>query len=299
MITRTLGRTGLEVTQLSFGTLELRGPKSWSGRPVTDRQADELLNAVLDEGINFIDTAPEYGDSEEYIGRFISSRRNEFRLATKCGCEPEDRGERLELLHRWSGDTLLGNIDASLARMQTDHIDLLQLHNPTVDEVRHGGLVEVLRSIQEQGLARFIGVSTTLPHLLGFLEMGVFDVFQVPYSALEPRHHDAISMVAEAGAGVIIRGGIAQGGPRSGQAHRFRADIWHQADLQDLCDGMSPAELLLRYTLTHPHCHTSLVGTLSVDHLRQNVQAAARGPLPPALYHEIRQRVAAAMTTRI
>ena len=86
MQTRNLGRTGLPVTQLGFGALEVRGPRVWGGRAVSAAQADRILNAVLDSGINFVDTSYDYGMSEEYIGRFLSHRRSEYILATKCGC---------------------------------------------------------------------------------------------------------------------------------------------------------------------------------------------------------------------
>ena len=76
--TRTLGRTGLEVTALGFGAMELRGPPT--GPEVSDDDAGKLLNAVLDEGITFIDTSIDYGRSEELIGKFISSRRSEYAL---------------------------------------------------------------------------------------------------------------------------------------------------------------------------------------------------------------------------
>src|SRR6187551_2832115 len=78
--TAVLGRTGLDVTRLSFGAMEIRGSRIWSGRPVTDQQAETILNAVLDEGINFIDTANDYGRSEEFIGKYIAHRRDEFYL---------------------------------------------------------------------------------------------------------------------------------------------------------------------------------------------------------------------------
>jgi aryl-alcohol dehydrogenase-like predicted oxidoreductase len=84
--TSVLGRTGLEVTRLSFGAMEIRGSRIWRGRAITDKQAETILNAVLDEGINFIDTANDYGRSEELIGKYISHRRKEFYLAKKCGC---------------------------------------------------------------------------------------------------------------------------------------------------------------------------------------------------------------------
>ena len=73
---RNLGRTGLAVTALGYGAGELRGPRVWGGRDLTAGQADQILNAVLDAGINFIDTAYDYGRSEEYIGRYISGRRS-------------------------------------------------------------------------------------------------------------------------------------------------------------------------------------------------------------------------------
>ena len=86
MIRTILGRTGLEVTQIGYGSMGIRGPRSWGVRVVSEQAADEMLNSVLDAGINFIDTAPDYGISEQRIGRYIGSRRSEFYLATKCGC---------------------------------------------------------------------------------------------------------------------------------------------------------------------------------------------------------------------
>src|ERR1041385_70532 len=82
--TRTLGRTGLQVTQLGYGAMELRGAPR--GREISDEQAEAVLKAVVDGGINYIDTSIDYGLSEERIGRFIGSRRSAFFLASKCGC---------------------------------------------------------------------------------------------------------------------------------------------------------------------------------------------------------------------
>src|SRR6187551_2756985 len=82
----TLGRTGLKVTTLGYGAMEVRGSRIWGGRPIEDSEAETILNAVLDEGITFVDTANDYGRSEEYIGRHLSHRREEYVLATKCGC---------------------------------------------------------------------------------------------------------------------------------------------------------------------------------------------------------------------
>lgn len=85
---RQLGRTGLSVTTLGYGAMELRGAPH--GREIMPQQAETVLNALLDAGINFIDTSIDYGQSEEFIGKFIAHRRSEFYLATKCGCLVED-----------------------------------------------------------------------------------------------------------------------------------------------------------------------------------------------------------------
>lgn len=286
-----LGRTSLEVTQLGFGAMELRGPKVWDGQEVSDEESDRILNAVLEAGINFIDTSVDYGLSEERIGRYISSRRSEYYLGSKCGCDPQDKGDHIETPHVWTSENLFRNIHGSLERMKTDHVDLLQLHNPSPTDVRSGKLVEALREIQSQGMTRFVGISTTEPDLHEFLEMDVFDTFQIPYSCLEPRHDEAITQVGQAGAGVIIRGGIGQGGPDSKKQTQKNVDLWKQAKLDDLCEGMKASELILRYTLSHPYCHTTIVGTRNPAHLLDNLAAAAQGPLPSDLYNEVKQRV--------
>ena len=281
----TLGRTGLEVTQLGFGTAVRSRPEDNFG----DSEAETILHAVLDAGINFIDTAPDYGESEERIGRFISCRREEYYLATKCGCNIDAEGARQDPGHVWTADRLRRNIDQSLARMKTDYVDLLQMHNPSVEEVEAGKLVEVLEEIRQTGLARFVGVSSTVPHLMGFAQTGSFDAYQVPYSALERTHERMIQQVADAGAGLIVRGGIAQGG-RNQNTERW--DMWERAGLNELAGGMNRYEFVLRFTLTHPACQTTIVGTTQQDHLRSNIAAALAGPLPQAVYDEAKKRLA-------
>ena len=277
---RTLGRTGLEVTQLGFGT-------AYSGE-VDEDEAEGVLNSVLDAGINFIDTAPDYDRSEERIGRYISHRRDEFFLATKCGCNIAQNGERLDPGHLWTADRIRRNIDQSLSRMKTDHVDVLQMHNPSVEAVEQGGLLQVLEEIRQAGKTRFIGVSSTAPDLLTFAETRAFDTFQVPYSALERTHEQMLDKVADYGAGVIIRGGVAQG--RRGSDERWAK--WDRARLDEIAEGMNRYEFVLRFTLTHPACHTTIVGTSNLDHLRANLAASETGPLSSGVYRRVKERLA-------
>lgn len=289
----TLGRTGLKVTRLSYGAMEVRGSRIWGGRPVTEEQAKTILNAVLDSGINFIDTANDYGRSEEFIGKYLSNRRNEFYLATKCGCTVVRRDEHTDdTPHVWTRDNLFRGLNESLQRMKTDYVDIMQLHNPPVEETEKNKLVDALKEMKQQGKTHFISISTTLPHLPTYLEWGVFDTFQIPYSALEREHEDWISKAAEAGIGTIIRGGVARGEVGVGLGGEERWKKFEEAGLDDLREaGESRTAFLLRFTLSHPHIDTTIVGTLFPEHLQENVDAALRGPLPADVYAEAKRRL--------
>ena len=296
MLKKTLGRTGLEVTQLGYGSMGLRGPKTWGVRVVSEEAADTFLNSVLDVGINFIDTSPDYGISEERIGRYISGRRNEFFLATKCGCVYTQHDDHLEIDHVWDRDVVARNLETSLQRLQTDCIDILQFHGGEAESLQRAGLIETLLEFRDQRMIRFIGSSSSLPKLPAMIELGVFDTFQIPYSCLAPQHHDLISKAAETGAGIIIRGGVAQGGPDAEIQREALNAVWSNAKLEEVLPAeMQRAELILRYTLSHPHCHTTIVGTCNAAHLAENLASASAGPLPTELYNEISSRVATAI----
>src|SRR5512144_1675231 len=125
--------------------MEIRGSRIWNGRPVTDQQAETILNTVLDEGINFIDTANDYGRSEEFIGRFLAHRRAEFVIATKCGCCVTRQDDRTDdTPHVWTRANLFRGLEESLQRLKTDVIDVMQLHNPSFEECQQGDLVAAL-----------------------------------------------------------------------------------------------------------------------------------------------------------
>ena len=292
---KTLGRTGLKVTQLGYGAMEVRGKRIWGGRPCTREQARTILTGILDAGINFIDTSNDYGTSELFIGEFLSGRRDEFFLATKCGCHMQYAGDHDDTPHVWTHDNIMRNIADSLLKMRTDYIDILQLHNPDVKTCEEGKLVDILLELKKSGAIRFIGCSSTSPHLQTYINWGLFDVFQIPYSALQRQHENRITDAGESGAGVIIRGGVARGEPGSGLGQSDHWGIFQQTHLDELLEpGESPTAFLLRFTISHPHCHTTIVGTLQTKHLQDNIKAACKGPLPADVYKETKKRLDAA-----
>src|SRR5438874_2051537 len=295
----TLGRTGLEVTKLGFGAMELR-------RAVDDETVGRLLNDVLDAGINFVDTSPDYGESEELIGRHISHRRGEYYLASKCGCAvnpaPLPSGERPP--HVYTPENVRAAVEQSLRRMRTDHLDLVQVHmSPSRSELEDNDTVETMQALRDEGKIRFLGMSGTLPNLTDHIAMGAFDAFQIPYSAIEREHEDAIAHASTRGAGVIIRGGVARGVPAAPadaleklpdpwrSRLQERVDRWQDADVDDLLGDMSAMEFMLRFTLSLPDLDTTIVGTAKPAHLADNLAAARKGPLPAEIYEQAKKRL--------
>src|ERR1700677_3431983 len=216
--TRVLGRTGVTVSTLGYGAMEVRGGDH-HGPTIDDEEAGRLLNAVLDGGINLIDTSIDYGHSEELIGRHLAGRRDEYFLAAKCGrlLGPPPAGTEGPCPHDFRPENIRAGIEQSLRRLGTDRLDLLQVHaSPSREQLEAEGTVETMQALRDEGKVRFLGMSGTLPNLADHITMGVFDVFQIPYSAVQREHEDLISAAAAAGSGTLIRGGAARGAPAEG-----------------------------------------------------------------------------------
>ena len=298
--TRPLGRTGTDVTILGYGAMELRGQPH--GPPTADEDAGQLLNEVLDAGINLIDTSPDYGGSEELIGRYVGHRRDEYFLASKCGCllGPPPPGARPPFPHDWSAANVRADVEQSLRRLGTDRLDLVQVHmSPSRAQLEADDTVPTLLALRDEGKVRFIGMSGILPNLPDHIAMDVFEVFQIPYSAVQREHEDLITAAAATGAGTLIRGGAARGTASEDKNWTVQPlsssgppaqDRWQAAGLDKLLDdGMSRHEFMLRFTLSHPALSSTIVGTSSLDHLRGNLAIAEKGPLPADLYQRAKE----------
>ena len=209
------------------------------------------------------------------------------------GRAPAPRGQRGA--HVFTRDNVLAGVEQSLARMKTDYLDVVQFHaSPSRQALEEHGALDALLELKQAGKVRFIGMSGTLPHLIDHIAMGVFDVLQIPYSAVERENENAITTAARKGAGIVIRGGAAKGAPTEGKQAGLQWERWRRARLDDLLDGMSPMEFILRFTFTNPDLNTTIVGTINPAHLQTNLDVLEKGPLPPQLYEEAKHRLAAA-----
>jgi aryl-alcohol dehydrogenase-like predicted oxidoreductase len=203
----------------------------------------------------------------------------------------------LPRLHDYSRKNIMDACHQSLRRMKTDYLDVVQFHfSPAKEVLEQEGAIQTLQDLKREGKIRFLGCSSTLPNITDHIKMGVFDVFQIPYSALQPEQEAAIADAARAGAGIVIRGGVARGEPGEGQGSANVWKLWEKAKIDELLEGMSATEFMLRFTITKPDMHTTIVGTLNPAHLQENVASVLKGPLPASLYHEAKRRLAAART---
>jgi aryl-alcohol dehydrogenase-like predicted oxidoreductase len=244
---RRLGRTGLSVTVLGFGAMDLGGPPA--ANDISDEDAGRVLNAVLDSGINFIDTAICYGTSEARIGQAISHRRKEFVLATKCGCQA---GKPMGTPNIHTAANIRAGVEHSLRTMRTDYLDIVQFHQSLNRETweSEGALDELLK-MRAEGKLRFIGVSGIFPNLIEQVDSGIFDVFQIPYSAVQREHERTIAKASANGAGIIIRGAVARGAPTDWNKRYYMltgeemSGRWDKAKLDELLGSMSRMEFMV------------------------------------------------------
>lgn len=284
---RTLGKTGLKVSALGLGTSEIGYEK------VTQRQINELINAALDAGLNVIDTAACYGDSEEMIGRAVSHRRADYCILTKCG---HAAGIRLA---DWSPELITKSIDRSLKRLRTDFLDIVQFHSCPEEILRRGEVIEALQRARDQGKTRFIGYSGDGDAARWAVRSEVFDTLQISVSIADQEPIEGA--IAEAHArniGVIAKRPIANAAwlpaaQDSGIAWYFRT---YRERLEKLGygflyeDAKTSIATALRFTLSVPGVHTAIVGTTKPRRWSQNAALLAAGKLKPTQYDAIRAR---------
>ena len=292
---RRLGRTNLQVSEISLGTVELGMdygiPMQGAHRQPSEAGAARLLNRALDLGINLIDTAPAYGESEAIIGRALKSRRSEYILATKISSVSwED----------YTGTELREQVEASIAEslrtLQTDIIDLLYIHNATPELIQRGEIVEIMQRAREAGYARFIGTTTygeAAP--LAVLEDDRFDCIQVAYNLLDRQFEERVLPLAkENDVGVVIRSVLLKGALAYRYAHlpeELRELRTAVEGIHSLCGAQDSSlpELAYRFVLAHPAVSTALVGTGRSHELQEIVSFSGRAPLSSERFDDIRE----------
>ena len=298
---RRMGETGLIVSRIGYGAMELAGPPG--ARSIDERDAIKLVHQVIDLGINYIDTSIDYGLSEQLLGKALEHRRGDVVLASKCACQVGQEGPRHGgESHIYTGENVTAGVEQSLRRLRTSYLDVVQVHgNPTRKQLEDGGVIDALLTLQRRGAVRCLGISSRLPLLAEFVDVDAFSVIQAPYSALQRQNEDVISELKGAGKTIVARGVTGRGAPAKdwatrpiGTAAGEVQELWRRAGLDELLGGMSPIEFMIRFALSNDNVDVALVATTNASHLAANIEYAAKGPLDQEAFQTARQRLAAA-----
>lgn len=276
----------MQVSVLGFGGSEIGFEQA------SEATVAQLLNSALDAGLNVVDTAECYEGSEELIGAAVSGRRNDFYLFTKCG-HPHGIGTE-----DWSGASLLESIERSLRRLQTECVDLVQLHSCSEQVLRKGEAIAALQTARERGYTRYIGYSGDSAAARYAVECGAFDTLQTSINIADQEAVELnIPLAREKQMGVIAKRPIANAAwlsahkPTNSYLHtyweRLRKLNYPFTQAADKSAGISHA---LRFTLSIPGVHVAIVGTTKPERWSENASYLERGALADDDFEAIRNR---------
>lgn len=275
---RAFGNTGLHVSVLGFGAMHLNDER------VTEDEAGHLLNAVLDLGVNLIDTARGYGLSEERIGRHIAHRRSDYVLSTKVGYGIPGVAD-------WTYDCIIAGVDAALGRMRCDVIDIVHLHSCPLHVLQQGDVIRGLDDCQRAGKLRVVAYSGDNAELDWSIASGRFGSVQTSLSVCDQQSiPHRLAQMQQKGMGVIAKRPIAgavwkQNSRPDAYAEGKYWDRWKAMNLDT--QGVELTELALRFSAHLPGVASCIVGTGNLAHFHNNLAIVEKGPLEPSLQAHI------------
>jgi len=309
---RTLGRTGLQVSEIGFGAWGI-GKGMWVG--ADDDESLRALHRAIDLGVNFIDTALVYGDghSERLVGQVVRSRSEPVYVATKVppknGQWPARPGVPADEV--FPAEHVVACAEQSLRNLGLDTIDVLQFHVWSDEWVGQGSWQEAVARLKEQGKIRFFGISINdhEPHnALRLIETGLVDTVQVIYNIFDQSPEDQLFPACQAhNVGVIVRVPLDEGGltgritpettfPEGDWRHRYfrgerKREVYERVlrivdDLGITLERMP--EVALRFTLSHPAVSTVIPGMRSVRNVEANCRVGDGKGLPPEQVQRLR-----------
>lgn len=268
---RPLGETGLTISALGFGA----GHIGSNGQ--SEQDAFRVLDAALDLGINFIDTARGYGRSEEHIGRWLPAHRDEVLISTKVGYDVEGEVD-------WSAGAVTGGVDRALKTLRTDVLDVVFLHSCDLETLERGEVIDALLGCQDAGKVRVVGYSGENDELAWAVAAGTFQAVQTSVNIVDQASLSrSVPVAALQGIGVVAKRPLANVAWR----HEQRPDGTYGDEYWDRlrATGLQPQSgdwlgTAARFAVFAPGISTAIVGTSSPAHLIEAASTLEHGPLP-------------------
>lgn len=276
---RSLGMSGMEVSELSFGTVSLGIPYGIGVHGESDMPSEQesihLLRAALDAGINFFDTARFYGKSEELIGRAFEASRDKVIICTKSAHlqrngSPLPGGDEIKKI-------VNDSIAESLSFLRTDYVDVFMSHSGTMDVLSNSYVAEHFSELKRKGLARAIGVSTySVEETQKAIESGVWDVVQLPYNLMDQRQSKIFSLAKQNGVGIVVRSALLKGilTDKGRNLHpKLKAVAMHRDKYGGLLNDKvrTLSDLATKFVLSEQEVSSVLLGIDRDEYLRQGL----------------------------
>ncbi len=284
---KQLGSSELNISRLSLGGMSFH----------REEQARPIIHEALDLGINYFDTADLYdkGENERIIGKLLKEQRQEIILATKVGNQWRSDGSGWD----WNPKKayIKQAVKASLKRLQTDYIDLYQLHGGTLEDPIDE-TIEAFEELCQEGYIRYYGISSIRHNVIReYVQRSNIVSNMMQYSLLDRRPEEfALGHLAQHEVGVLVRGGIAKGllankAPRAYLGHDVEIVRQVQGLLDQKCQGkQARGHLALAYCWQNPAVTSIVIGASSVEQLRQNAGALQSSSLGEELYQELQNK---------
>ena len=270
---RELGQSGLMVSEIGLGCMSL---------PTNQREAKLIVDAAIEKGITYFDTADLYdkGENEEVVGYALKGKRQDIILASKVGNKWKEDGSG------WTWDSsksyITSQIKESLSRLQTNYLDLYQLHGGTMEDDLEEA-IDAFESLKKEGLIRAYGISSIRPNVIDrFLSVGNASSVMMQYSMLDRRPEEWLDMIASHGASVVTRGSLAKGLLTEDALKRAgKADGYGEYSKEALIDTLSQLtqstqnlhSLALAFVLQHDKVSAILAGASSANQLEETMKA--------------------------
>jgi len=281
---RLLGRTGIKVSEISFGGVEIGlpygiGVDSQEGM-LAESEAIKLLHAALDNGVNFFDTARMYGKSEDIMGKAFKDRRDEVVICTKCKHLPIDKkkapvpNELKEIINN--------SFKESLSALQTNYIDLYMIHNANLEILENQEIADAFIQLKKDGAIRAAGVSTySLAETKQAIESGIWDVIQLSFNLMDQRQADLFPYAQQNNIGIMVRSVLLKGvlSDRGRNLHPVLKSVEeHRNKYNELFNKDMPtlSALATKFALSFQEVSSVLVGIDRMEYL-QNALTVADG----------------------
>jgi len=272
---RSLGLSGIQVSEISFGCMSLSSN--------TEKENLSLIHQAIDAGINFFDTADLYdkGINEIVVGKALKEKRHQIILATKVGNQWRKDGSGWDWNPR--KDYILHSVEKSLGRLQTDHIDLYQLHGGTIDDPIDE-TIGAFEQLKNEGKIRHYGISSIRPNVIReYIKRSSIVSVMTQYSLLDRRPEEAtLDLLKQNNIAVLVRGAVAQGllvdKPSKEYLARTKDEVANAQQAIHLLSGThrNPAQTAIQYVLNHPAVTSAVIGIRNLTQLKEVAADSSR-----------------------